>query len=243
MGKFAKVSAILFFAFSVALVSETTFSKESAMRLCFADIPFYPFLMPDGSGQFQRLFKKASHSTSVNIKTYVAPWARCLEDLKGGRADATTGAFDSHRLEYAVYPMRNNSPDKSKALGIAKFDIYRTVGSSADWDGKKFSHVENGSIGVQYNFIYAHKLSLMGVKIDDHAKSTEQLIEMLLARRTTLAIVLDQEAKNFLKENEFKKIEKLKIPFEEEELYLIVSKTYYQENKDFIQMLWDGKLY
>lgn len=230
--------------FLIALVSSPfSFAQnpKQTLRLCSIDQAFYPFVMPDGSGLFQQQVKKVAGEFSEKVDITYTPWARCLTELKNSEIDATIGAFTPERLAYAVYPMKQNQIDPSRAMGLIRFNFYRLKGSTADWDGKKFSGLKEKKVAVQFGFAYHHKLKDLGIEIEDSSRSTEQLFDKLKAGRLPLILALESDAERYLHEHPSDKVEAVKIPFEEDPLYFMTTKKFFTEHKALVEKVWDSK--
>ena len=83
----------------------TAGSQAAPFRLCTLDQPFYPYTLPDGSGQTQVLLRRAAQSIGLAFDNHAAPRRRCLEELRTGQADGAVGAWIAEREAYAAYPL------------------------------------------------------------------------------------------------------------------------------------------
>lgn len=210
------------------------------LRLCIADQPFYPFTMPDGSGQHQRLVKLATRGLPLHVSVYMAPRPRCMQDLRLGLADATIGVFTAERQAFAAYPMRGTEPDPRQALGDVQFVAYRRAGSAVGWDGQRFEGLGGGAIGVLFGFAYGPKLAGLNLPIDDRAISHEQLMQKLERGRNPVIIVQEQEGNRLIAQRYAGRIERLSPLFEEFTLYLMVARAFQARHPELVARYWRG---
>lgn len=212
--------------------------QAQTLRLCTADQPFRPFTSPDGQGSLQRLLRRAAHALPLRIDNYVAPRARCLQDARQGQADALIAIFTRDRLDYLAYPMAGTAPDVSQALAEARFMLYRRKGSAVDWDGRRFSHLDQGAIGVQRGFAYGPKLALLEQPVDAGALSAARLLDKLERGRVSVVILQEEEALAQLLQRREDRIEPLPEAFDDFALYLAVTPTFLARHTGLVQQLW-----
>lgn len=208
------------------------------LRLCTADVPFYPYTMPDGSGLSQQLIRLALRDLPLQLKNHTAPRARCLQDSRGGQADALVGVFAAERLQWLSYPMKGNEPDIGASLARPRFMVYRRSGSEADWDGRRFYHLDHGAVGVQFGFSYGLELERLGVTVDDKAPSAEQVLRKLERGRIAIAVLQEEQARALLDGAVVEQIEALPVPFVQQTLYLIVTRDFQSRHPALVKQLW-----
>lgn len=213
-------------------------SATPTLRLCTADVPFYPYTMPDGSGYSQQLIRLALRGLPVQLKNHMAPRARCLQDSRSGQADALVGVFSTERLQWLSYPMKGGQPDAGSSLAQLRFRVYRRSGSTADWDGKRFYHLDRGAIGVQFGFSYGLELERLGVPLDDKAPSAEQVLRKLERGRIPLAVLQEEQGQALVQTGFAGKIEVLPQPFMQQTLYLIVTREFQARHPALVTQLW-----
>lgn len=218
----------------------TTAAADTRFRLCTLDQPFYPYTMPDGSGQLQYLLREASKGLPLQFKNYTAPRRRCLEDLKAGRAEGVVGAFAPERQAYAAFPLREGRLDESQALAVTRFLLYRLPGSRSQWDGSGFTQLDGKAIGVQRGFVHVDKLRASGAALDDGASSTEQNFDKLLLGRLAGVVTLEEEARRLLQGRFAGKIEAVEPPFDRTVLYLLVARPLYARQPELIEHYWQA---
>jgi len=78
----------------------------------------------------------------------------------------------------------------------------------------------------------------MGVKVDESARSAEQLLAMLDAGRFEAAVVETTQATAALAAQPGLKLEALPTLFEETDLYLMVSRQTWLQRRELVEALW-----
>lgn len=214
-------------------------AAEVPLRLCTADQAFFPFTMPDGSGQHQQLLRMAARGLPLQLQNYFAPRPRCLQDMRSGRADAALGVYTAERLSYLVYPGKPGlMPDPAQGLGEVRFVAYRRVGSSVSWDGQRFGQLGDGAVGVLFGFAYGPKLAELGVPIDDRAITHGQLLQKLERGRNPVVILQERQVEHLIAQHYAGKIEALSPLFEEFTLYLMVARPFMEQHGELVRRYW-----
>jgi len=230
---------MLWMALIGLLLAGPAAAADVLMRLCTADQPFYPFTLPDGSGQHQFLLRLAARDLPLQLHNYMAPRPRCLQDLRNGKADAALGVYSPERLAYLAYPSRSDgSPDPARGLGEVRFVAYRRVGSPVGWDGRRFSQLGEGAVGVLFGFAYGPKLAQLGLPIDDRAITHEQLLQKLERGRNPVVILQERQGEQLIAQRFAGKVEPLSPLFEEFTLYLMVSQGFLHSHGELMQRYW-----
>lgn len=212
-------------------------AAPATLRLCVSDRPFGPYTHPDGSGLFQQRVLTAAKGLDVAIAQYAAPRARCLQDSRQGRADALIGVFSPERLAWLAYPMHDGQPQAEQGVGRIQVVMFRRVGTRVEWDGQKLVGLGDQPLGLRFGFAYGDRLEGLGVKLDDHAMSNEQLIAKLVKGRVG-AILLTDEALPQIARLPPGQIEALPRLYDTLTLYLIVTRDFEQRHTELVQKLW-----
>jgi polar amino acid transport system substrate-binding protein len=212
-------------------------TAPATLRLCVSDQPFGPYTHPDGSGLFQQRVLAAAKWLDVAIAQYAAPRARCLQDSRQGRADALIGVFSPERLAWLTYPMHDGRPQAEQSVGRIQVVVFRRVGTRVEWDGQKLVGLGDQPLGLRLGFAYGDRLEGLGVKLDDHAMSNEQLIAKLVKGRVG-AILLTDEALPQTARLPPGQIEALPRLYDTLTLYLIVTRDFEQRHTELVQKLW-----
>ena len=213
-------------------------AEDVLLRVCTADQPFYPFTMPDGSGQHQFLLRLAARGLPLQLHNYMAPRPRCLQDVREGRADAAIGIYAADRLDAFAYPGSAGRPDAAQGLGEVRFVAYRRAGSAVSWDGRRFQNLEGGPVGVLFGFAYGPKLAQLGLPIDDRAIGHDQLLQKLLRGRNPVVILQERQGEQLIERRYAGQIEALSPLFEEFTLYLMVGRPFMTRQGELVRAYW-----
>jgi polar amino acid transport system substrate-binding protein len=213
-------------------------AQALALRVCSLDQPFPPFTLPDGSGQAQELLRQASKITALQFENSVAPRLRCLEMMKAGEVDAMLSAYLPERRLYGAFPMQGDQVNESMQLGSVRFMVYRKLGDPVQWDGKHFTGLGKGHVGVLAGLAVAQMLRQSGVATDEGAKTIEQNFEKLAIGRVRAVVALEGDAQRLLDQKFKDRIEVLPEAFDVTPIYLHVNLDYYARNKAAVEQFW-----
>ncbi|MBV1774772.1 transporter substrate-binding domain-containing protein [Burkholderiaceae bacterium DAT-1] len=208
------------------------------MRLCTLDKSFEPYTRADGNGVLQRKIRRVAAKLGLQVHNVYAPRARCVEQLRSTAVDALIGAYTEDRLTFAVYPSRGGLADPSRALVRVMFRLYVRRDSTLSWEGEQFSFPPNPVVGVQAGFTHIDRMRATGARVDDGARTTEQNLGKLMLGRLDAALAMETEAAPLLEGKYAGVLKALPQPFEETHLYLLVSRTFYQQHKQLVEALW-----
>ena len=212
-------------------------AEPARLRLCVSDQPFAPYTQPDGKGLFQLRALAAAQGLPVLIQQYTAPRARCLQDSRQGRADALIGVFAPERLAWLAYPMHDGQPLAEHSLGRINVVVFRRVGTTVAWDGQRLTGLGDQPLGLRFGFAYGSKLEGLGVKVDDRATSSDQLIAKLVKERVGAALLTDEALPQVAKLPPGL-IEPLPRIYDSLLLYLIVTRDFEQQHGELVQKIW-----
>ena len=219
-------------------MASAAWAEPLTIRLCGLDRPFSPFVMPDGSGSFQKILARVADPRGIVIEEEHTPWSRCLSRLETGETDAVFGAFLPQRLAFAAYPMADGHPDTRRALATVRFKVYRRRGDTVGWDGRTFQNLGDQTVAVQLGFSLITQLRELGVAIDDSAPTTEQNLGKLVLNRVGAVVAMEDEAEPILAKQFAGQIESLPTPFQLTPLFLIVNRRFYETHRSTLEELW-----
>ncbi len=222
-----------------ALVAQAAAGEPVRMRVCVMDVDYAPFGKLDGTGTLQYLARQGAARVNLRLDRYTAPRRRCLEEIKSGISDAMVSAYSPLRGETAVFPMAGGVIDASKALGVITYHLYRRKGSPIDWDGVRFTQLQDGRLGVQAGFIYiTDRFTQLGVPYDDGAKALEHTLAKLAAGRVEGVVAMKEEADHMVAQRYPGQIERTSKLFEQTPVYMMVSRQFYQQHPQLIERYW-----
>lgn len=224
----------------LALISVSLSAQSKAITLCYEDEDAFPWMLKHGKGLNSVLLEQVAASLSIDLKLVGTSWKRCLLDVESGQVNGSVAAsYKEDRTRYAVYPTTNGKPDPSRRIYSDSYSLYRLKGSQIDWNGREFSKLA-GLVGVQSGYSIADDLKKLGVKIDDSSKTTENLMEKLVADRVQAIAALTLEADHQIRRNKdlSRKIQKIKTPLSEKPYFVIFGKDFYNSNPKAIEEFW-----
>jgi polar amino acid transport system substrate-binding protein len=215
-------------------------AQAQTLRVCIGDMNNPPLTFVDHDGQAQYLIRQAASQQGWTVKFEPVPWRRCRAGVESGRYDAagTATGTPSNRV-FMQFPLLAGKLDENLALGEFKVLIYRAVGTSAAWDGQRFTGLQTP---VLYNAGFvavADRLQQLQVARDESATTIHQMMQMLLLGRAQLAAGQAPSVQLELQKAEFAgRIEVLPTPFIRTGLFLGVNKQFYARHAQFIDTLW-----
>ena len=175
---------------------------------------------------------------NLHINFIRLPWKRCLRYLQLGKVDGIFNAsFVPERLQNGVYPTLNGQPDPAKRLVTISYGIYTLENSEITWDGKAFTHL-NGIVGVNRGFSVISNLKKMGIPLQEVDSVSQNFLKLKLGR---IDAVLAQNvtAHSILQKQErFKGIYQLSIPFITKPYYLMFSHQFIKKHQEIAEQIW-----
>ena len=226
-------------ALALVLPSAARADEPLRLRLCTSDVPFAPFTLPDGSGEFQQKVKSAAARAGVSLHQTVAPRARCLQWSRNGDVDALIGVHSTEREAWLAYPMRGGRLDTERSVGRVRFVLVRQVGANVRWDGRRISGLGAQSLGVQRGFDYGLNIASLDVPLDDGATSAAQLMAKLERGRIGLALLPEAQIGPWTRQQP-PRVEMLEPPFSTLTLYLILTRDFAGRHPEAASRLWEG---
>lgn len=217
-------------------------AQAHTLRVCIGDMNSPPLTFVDHDGQAQYLIRQAVSSQGWTVEFEPVPWRRCRAGVESGRYDAAgTATATPSNQSFMAFPLRAGKLDETRALGEFKVLVYRALGTGADWDGQRFTGLHTP---VLYNagfMAVADRLQQLQVAHDESAKTTQQMMQMLLHGRAQLAIGQAPSVLRNVQKAEFAgRIEALPIPFMRAGLFLGVNKQFYAQHPTVIEAIWSA---
>ena len=212
------------------------------LHLCVGEKPQLPFIDPSGGGTAGLLIKMAAQEAGVEIRYFPAPSRRCLEEVRAGDVDGyPVTPYAPAVLTLVGFPMKGDVPDPARATAVVRTLAYRRVGSSVDWDGKRFTAVVQPVLSQYGSLVIPDRLKSLQVPMDDHGKSMEANFQKMLAGRGDIVIGTEAEGRQLVRKPQYAgKIEALPATFSNATYYLSLSKRFIAQHGDVAQRLWDA---
>lgn len=169
------------------------------------------------------------------------PWARCLESLKTGSADALfVASHTPQREEIGKYPMTGDFPNPELRMNTTRFVFYILKDDeNFPWNGSTLGEL-NGAIGIQRSYSMVGDLLQMGADIEE-SLSTLFDYNKLIAGRLRAVVTMEANGDYLLNTNPelSEKIVKFPIPIRIKPQYLIFSHDFYKGNRSMAERIWE----
>lgn len=214
---------------------------DDAMVLCVEDQAAAPYTFPNRDGTMQVLIKMAAKQSNLPVTFKVAPWKRCIEEVRSGAMNGLLNAgYTPFHAEYASFPMAGGKPNIAQAL--AKMDVmaYRVKGAKAGWDGSKFSDL-NKPVLIPSGFAtISDQLKSLNVPFDDNTKEPLRNLYKMIAGQGDIILGFDIEMNALIASHKDvqDKVEMLPNKFLTADFYVPFNKAYYASHKDQVETLW-----
>lgn len=222
---------------------------QAAERLrcvyAFGEAP--PFQLGEGEavpterpGMAVELMQMAAAGLDIDLNLSRLPNRRVVPAITNNVSDCAFAlSFLPERAAAAAYPMRNGRLDRSRRIGSSAYVVYRRTGSAVQWDGKRFSGLDDGgAVGINAGFAARDELARMGVGVEE-ADSTTSNMRKLAAGRIAAYVVHAAIGDDYLARIPQAGIEKLPLPFLEKDYYVVLSRKFVGDNPDLAERLWD----
>lgn len=216
-------------------------AQPRLLQVCIAneEVPPYTSMQqPEALGQ--TALREAARRQGWQVQFNIRPWRRCRAETASGHFQAilpiAPAAENRLRLKF---PELAGKPNLALVLGEIRVLAIRPQGSSAEWDGQRFS-------GLTGPVLYLGGLSVLdaffartGQASDSSAKTALAMGRMLLAQRSNMAVDLEDRARSLLAQDEFReRLEALPRPVLSGPVFLAVSPSFYAESPQVVEQLW-----
>jgi polar amino acid transport system substrate-binding protein len=213
------------------------------LTLGYADIESFPYQtgngdrIPEPPGVAVEIVRKAAADIGVEIRFLRLPSKRLVAELQVGQID---GAFifsdNPARRAFARYPMRDGRIDAGRRVARLGYYLYHLRGDAVNWNGEWFTGLR-GAVGVNTSHAIASNLKARGAAVEE-TKSIEQNFAKLRVRRIAAVAAQDLTADAYLARAGLADIEKLPMPIEENDYFLIFGLAFANRNNALVEQLW-----
>ncbi|MGQ5521662.1 substrate-binding periplasmic protein [Chitinimonas sp. PSY-7] len=214
------------------------------ISLAYNSEPSSPYFIGDGyvppkkPGAAVELLQLAATQIGCTLKLTRLPNMRVLAEAQVGKYDGVfMYSYNAERAASFVYPTRAGKPDGSRRITSLSYYLYRAKGASANWDGQHFSGI-NGAIGVNLGWSVGKDLLAKGLQIEE-AISTRQNFAKLRNGRIAAYATQDLAGDSVIQEDDIKDVERLPTPISSKDYFILFNPTYYQQNHDRVEQLWN----
>lgn len=218
--------------------------ERLACVYAFGEAP--PFQLGEGEavpkehpGMAVELMQMAAAGLDIDLTLSRLPNRRVVPAVTGNASDCAFAlSFLPERAAAVAYPLSNGRLDRDRRIGSSAYVVYRRAGSALQWDGRRFSGLEDGAVGINAGFAAREELVRMGVPVEE-ADSTTSNMRKLAAGRIAAYVVHAAIGDDYLARVAQSGIEKLPVPFLEKDYYVVLSKKFVGENPELAERLWD----
>ena len=207
-----------------------------------------PHVMKEGTtvnwefpGTSLELLRMVANKLGLEFEYYRTIWKRGLYMIEHGDGDAIfPSSYREERAEYALYPMKDNSPDPSKAIRTYAYWLYVRNDSGITWDGQRIAHLKNPVAAAMGNSIVAD-LKKMGYSVNDSSPEYTPMLEMLLVHRVdAVAGFGDRVDREIAKDPErYRTVKRIDIPLRQKNGYLMFSKHFAKKHSESMEKIWE----
>lgn len=216
-------------------------------RICYETQPFPPYFMSQKNGSSIRVvgalpdvLKRAVLGVGMTPKFVGFPWKRCLELLEQNKVDGTfPSIYLKSRENIGRYPMTDGGEDRSRSLAKVDYSIFTAKENPVPWNGV-FSGKYTPAIGAPLGYVVVqtlknkHKikantqfLALRGLQLVSLGRLDGYVVERIGGERL---LRLDKISH---------KVTALEPPFESHFWHLMISHSFYAENPEIAEAMWD----
>ncbi|MET0518247.1 MAG: hypothetical protein ABW005_05355 [Burkholderiaceae bacterium] len=187
-------------------------------RVCVTDMVVPPFInnAPSRLGITERLLVEAGLEAGLDVELLRYPPRRCRLMMESGKLDAALGSSASkERPRNSQLPMRDGEIDRSRRVAHLNLVWIKRSDSPLQWDGKRLVGAGGGEVlvGSRAGFTVANSQLLpLGLRIDDTALNTPQLLLKIRARRVSIGVALREEVEFALAREAPDSLEVLPLP-------------------------------
>jgi len=187
------------------------------------------------------LLQMTEKNLGMKFEYYRTDWNRGLYMIEQGDGDAIfPSSYQKKRTRYALYPMKDNKPDPSRAIRNYAYWLYIRAESDVTWDGQRIGNLKKPVAAAHGNAIIAD-LKNGGHAVDDSSHEYTPMLEMLLNHRVDAIAGFDVSVDREIakRPEHYKSIKKVNIPLREKNGYLMFSKHFGKKHSSSMEQIWD----
>ncbi len=214
------------------------------IQLAYSDVEAFPYQMGNGyeiakpPGIAVEILSKAAQDIGIDISFIRFPNKRVQEYLKQGEVDgAFIFSFKKERLRMGCYPMHDGKPDRGKRIAVLSYYLYKNGHGRIQWDGQRFSGVDEITIGANSGYSIVEDLKKIGVRVEE-AKTTKQNLEKLRLGRIDGFAAQDITVNPYIVHEKYSNIQTTGPPLKTKDYYLILSRRFVSERPEIAERLW-----
>ncbi len=186
------------------------------------------------------LYKMVGERLGLDIQFKRLPWKMCLQQIELNQVEGVFPAsFKAQRMEIGVYPMKDGNVDSTRKTRDNAYFLYKLKSSQLSWDGQTFSN-HTGIIAAPLGWAIVEDLKKMNVNVKEvpiHKASPDLIVLNRVEGFVCLESVFDGYIKRDLQK--YQDIIKVLPVIWEKPYYLMLSKSFVEENPALAQKIWD----
>ncbi len=143
---------------------------------------------------------------------------------------------------FSLPPLRaDGTPDPSKALYVAKVNVYLRANSGASWDGKTL-HNPRAVVITQRGYFIGAVMRARGQRVIDSVKAADEALRMLAAGNADVAVLMTDTSDEALRTDpRFRTlVSRAPLPYMEFPLFLLISRASYEQDPARIEAIWSA---
>ena len=225
-----------------AMLAWPAFAAGATLRVCTDVHPHLPYLTPGGGGTVGNLVASAAREAGLELVFHPASLGRCRAEVVFNLVHGfPMTPYMPELLKYAVYPMRGGAPDAARAVIKARIMLYRRVGATTTWNGKRLSGLDLPVLVAAGSLVVREAFKASATPVDESGKSLEINFAKMMAGRGDIAAGFEEEGKQLMLLAQYAgKVEMLPAPLLEATYYMTVSKDYYYVHRKQVERMWDA---
>jgi|GEM_PF-554579 len=242
-------AAVLLLASMLATAVGAAMQPLSPLRICMTDVPHHPWRQADADGRVRdrgldfELIRAVERQHGVRVKLQLYSGRRCLLELQRGGSDATVGlSHTPERAGWLQFPMRNGQLDTALALRTDAYGLYARPGSAMQWDGQHLRMPpERRAVAAQSGHPVVQLLRDLGIAVDDHARSTEHVMRLVLRGDFEAAALPVSEAETLRRQqDELRAVVLVEPPLVVRHYFVVFATHFAKRHPEQLQPLWQA---
>lgn len=233
-------------ACALVLAAAQAARADDRIRCIYAAGEAQPFQLGEGEavpaerpGIAVELMQMAAQAEGVDLSLGRLPNRRVVVSVATNVNDCAFAlSFLPDRAASLHYPMRNGRLDRTRRVGSSTYVVYRRAGSAVQWDGRRFAGLNEMAVGINAGFAARDELARMNVTVEE-AETTASNMGKLAAGRIAAYVVHAAIGDDYLARNPSPGIEKVPVPFQVKDYYVVLSRKFVADHPDLAERLWD----
>lgn len=224
------------------LLCLTTPCVAESFRVCADNRNVPPYIYAKGLGVAQYLLLKTAQNLQLSVAIVYAPQPRCLHDLNQGLYDAVLTVSPSAPVNDIIrFPLRPDGQiDTEKAFGQMRIMAFRLKGSSANWDGKHFTNLQQPVLFEKGVPVLQSLTNELAVPSNASVWTPTEMIAMLRLHRADIALGLEPAVIYAMQTADPEhQVEIIEPAFYEATIFLGLRKSFYAEKTGLAERIWD----